>query len=258
MARNNVQFQKGLGLAEFNKLYGTGDPRHRGSVPRGPGDNALAGRVRVSAIQRPRPCFLQAASTLPMPRLPQVDVRTRRNDLPQVAHAAGVVAKHASGMTWFLAMHLITSAKNDIASLELLHHLDVKWDTAWLIKQKLLEVMLQRNSIYTLAGDIQIDDAYQDGEKPAIPGKSGRAPHAVGMTGARQAPFRHHRRDAEGQARLHAVATDFGVLNAPPEPGAPATMASSRPAAYASLASRVGSSTPITTAPVFDCLVSRS
>jgi hypothetical protein len=35
----------------------------------------------------------------------------------------------------------------------------VKWDTAWLIKQKLMEVMLQRNSIYKLKGDIQVDDA---------------------------------------------------------------------------------------------------
>ena len=75
---------------------------------------------------------------------------------------------------WFLAMHLITSAKNDIAASELSRQLDVKWDTAWLIKQKLLEAMLQRNSIYKLAGDIQIDDAYQGGEKPAIPGKTGR------------------------------------------------------------------------------------
>ena len=72
---------------------------------------------------------------------------------------------------WFLAMHLMTSSKNDIAALELARQLDVKWDTAWLIKQKLMEVMRQRNSIYKLAGDIQIDDAYQGGEKP---GKRGR------------------------------------------------------------------------------------
>src|SRR5262245_53251071 len=30
---------------------------------------------------------------------------------------------------WFLAMHLMTSAKNDIAALELARQLDVKWDT---------------------------------------------------------------------------------------------------------------------------------
>jgi len=72
---------------------------------------------------------------------------------------------------WFLAMHLMTASKNDIAALELARQIDVKWDTAWLIKQKLMEVMRQRNSIYQLAGDVQIDDAYQGGEKP---GKRGR------------------------------------------------------------------------------------
>jgi hypothetical protein len=39
-------------------------------------------------------------------------------------------------MKWFLAMHLMTSVKNDIAALELARQLDVKWDTAWFIKQE--------------------------------------------------------------------------------------------------------------------------
>jgi hypothetical protein len=39
-------------------------------------------------------------------------------------------------------MHLITSGKNDIAALELSRQIDVKWDTAWLMKQKISEVML--------------------------------------------------------------------------------------------------------------------
>jgi transposase-like protein len=72
---------------------------------------------------------------------------------------------------WFLAIHLMTAAKNDIASLELARQLDVKWDTAWLIKQKLMEVMRQRNQAYRLEGLIQVDDAYVGGEKP---GKRGR------------------------------------------------------------------------------------
>jgi hypothetical protein len=54
----------------------------------------------------------------------------------------------------------------DVAALELSHQLDVKWDTAWLLKLKLMEVMLHRNSIYKLARDIQVDDGYIGGEKP--------------------------------------------------------------------------------------------
>ena len=61
--------------------------------------------------------------------------------------------------------------QNDISSLELARQLDVKWDTAWLIKQKLMEVMRQRNSIYKLEGIVQIDDAYIGGEKPGKPGR---------------------------------------------------------------------------------------
>jgi hypothetical protein len=39
------------------------------------------------------------------------------------------------------------------------------------MKQKLMEVMKHRNSIYKLAGHMQVDDAYQGGEKA---GKRGR------------------------------------------------------------------------------------
>ena len=75
---------------------------------------------------------------------------------------------------WFLAMHLLTCSKNDISALELSRQLGVKWDTAWLIKQKLMEAMFQRNSMYKLDGDVQIDDAYLGGERPGKPGKAGR------------------------------------------------------------------------------------
>jgi len=69
--------------------------------------------------------------------------------------------------------------KNDVAALELMRHLDVTWNCASLIKQKLMEVMFQRNSMHKLKGDIQIDDAYQGGEKS---GKTGRG-------AANKAPF---------------------------------------------------------------------
>jgi hypothetical protein len=42
----------------------------------------------------------------------------------------------------------------------------VKWDTAWLIKQKLMETMRQRNNRYKLKDEVQLDDAYLGGEKP--------------------------------------------------------------------------------------------
>jgi hypothetical protein len=77
---------------------------------------------------------------------------------------------------WFLAIYLITSAKNDIAALELARQLGVKWDTAWLIKQKLMEVMRQRNASYKLEGDVQTTAMTKGtllaAPRPAFPGFS--------------------------------------------------------------------------------------
>jgi len=160
LARNKVQFQRGLSLAGFNKLYGTEELCHDALMTmRWPGGFVCPKcQGRVHAYCKPRKLLQCRACRV------QTSVRS-----------GTIFHKSRTPLSkWFLAMHLITSAKNDIASLELSRHLDVKWDTAWLMKQKLLEVMLQRNSIYKLEGDIQIDDAYQGGEKPAIPGKTGR------------------------------------------------------------------------------------
>ena len=48
MARNKVQYQKGLSEAEFDRQYGS-----EGAVPRGGGQVAVAGRLRLPALRRP-------------------------------------------------------------------------------------------------------------------------------------------------------------------------------------------------------------
>ena len=151
MARNAVQFQKGLSMAEFLRLYGTEDQCHAAVVAmRWPG-GFVCPRCAGSVYSycQPKRLFQCTACRL------------------QTSARAGTIFHKSRTplVKWFLAMHLMTSAKNDIAALELARQLDVKWDTAWLIKQKLMEVMKQRNSIYKLAGDVQVDDAYQGGEK---------------------------------------------------------------------------------------------
>jgi len=42
---------------------------------------------------------------------------------------------------WFLSMHLLTQAKNNLSALELQRHLGVSYRTAWAVKHKILEVM---------------------------------------------------------------------------------------------------------------------
>ena len=157
MARNRVQFQKGLSLAAFNARYGTQEACHAalvamrwpdGFVCPGCGSN----RHGYSPARRHFQCS---------------DCRLQTS-----AKSGTIFHKSKTPLTkWFLAMHLITGSKNDISGLELARLLGVKWDTAWLMKQKLMGVMRQRNSIYRLAGDVQIDDAYLGGEKAGKPGR---------------------------------------------------------------------------------------
>jgi hypothetical protein len=73
---------------------------------------------------------------------------------------------------WFLAMHLLTQSKNNVAALELKRHLGVCYKTAWLIKHQLMEVMRRREDGRQLDGRVEIDDAYVGGERSG--GKSGR------------------------------------------------------------------------------------
>ena len=73
---------------------------------------------------------------------------------------------------WFLAMHLLTQAKNNVSALELKRHLGVSYPTAWLVKHKLMEVMRLREESRQLTGRVEIDDAYLGGESTG--GKTGR------------------------------------------------------------------------------------
>lgn len=66
---------------------------------------------------------------------------------------------------WFLAMHLITQAKNGISSLELSRQLGISQNSAWLIMHKLMQAMLERDGARQLAGRVQIDDAYWGGRR---------------------------------------------------------------------------------------------
>ena len=189
MARNKVQFQRGLSLAEFLRLYGSEEQCHTALVKMRWPNGFVCPKCKGSAHAycNPRRLFQCRSCRV------QTSVR-----------AGTIFHKSRTPLTkWFLAMHLIMAAKNEIASLELSRHLDVKWDTAWLLKQKLMEVMFQRNSIYKLEGDIQIYDAYQGGEKPALPGKTGRGargkvPFVVAVEVRNGHPIREQLRRADG------------------------------------------------------------
>jgi transposase-like protein len=74
--------------------------------------------------------------------------------------------------TWFLAIYLITQSKTGIAALALRRYLDVSYNTAWSLKQKIMQVMKERDDRRPLSGVIQVDDVYWGGRRSG--GKSGR------------------------------------------------------------------------------------
>lgn len=151
VARNPVQFQKGLSLGDFLARYGSEEQCHAALVelrwPNGFTCPQCGGHAH--GICGPRQLFQCSACRH------QTSVR------------AGTVfeASKLPLTKWFLAIYLITQSKNDIAALELMRQLGVKYDTAWLLKQKLMATMLARNRQRPLSGQVQIDDAYLGGER---------------------------------------------------------------------------------------------
>lgn len=161
MARNVVQFQKGLSLSGFLSQYGSEDQCHAKLValrwPKGFECPRCGGRRH--GVVGPRKLFQCSACRY------QASVK-----------AGTIFAASKLPLTkWFLAIYLMTQSKNDIAALELMRQLGVKYDTAWLMKQKLMAVMLTRNGQRRLSGRVQMDDAYLGGEKRwSEGGKRGR------------------------------------------------------------------------------------
>ena len=161
VARNPVQFQKGLSLGAFLAAYGTEERCHAALVALRWPNGFVCPRCggRKHGVIGPRRLFQCSACRY------------------QASVKAGTVfaASKLELTKWFLAIYLMTQSKNDIAALELMRQLGVKYDTAWLVKQKLMAAMLERNRQRLLAGEVQIDDAYLGGEmKRAEGGKRGR------------------------------------------------------------------------------------
>ena len=144
MAMNRVQFQPGLSMAEFTGLYGTQELCEAAvrswRWPEGfvcPG----CGTTDHSEFRRGSLLYFQCCSC--------------RHQCSLICGT--IFASTKLPLTrWFLAMHLLTQAKNNVAALELMRHLGVSYPTAWLIKHKIMEVMRQREERRYLTGRVEI------------------------------------------------------------------------------------------------------
>ncbi len=75
-------------------------------------------------------------------------------------------------MRWFLAMQLLTQAKNNVSALELKRQLGVYYPSAWFIKHKLMQAMCVRESSRKLDGPHRIRRRLPG--RRALRGKPGR------------------------------------------------------------------------------------
>jgi ribosomal protein L37AE/L43A len=160
MGINKVQFQRGLSMAQFMERYGTEEKCHAAVVAlRWPGGFVCpeCGETRHCTFERKGLTYWQCSACR-----------------EQTTVMCGTIfeATKLPLTTWFLAMHLLTQAKNNVSALELKRHLGVRYKTAWLLKHKLMQVMSEREEPRQLDGRVEIDDAYLGGELPG--GKSGR------------------------------------------------------------------------------------
>jgi transposase-like protein len=160
MARSAIQFQKGLSLSQFQRIYGS-DAQC---------EAALEKARWPDGYQCPR-CQGHEHGLVYGRRLKRYQCRACSH---QGTLTAGTImqATKLPLTTWFLAFYLIGQAKTVISSLELSRHLGVNYDTAWLLHNKILRAMTEREEGYLLRGKFQMDDAYLGGELPG--GRAGR------------------------------------------------------------------------------------
>ena len=151
MARNKVQFQKGLSEADFEALYGSEEKC----------------RAVVVAWRWPKGfecpvCGRHTYSEVKTRGLYQCSACRRQTSL-----IAGTIfaSTKVPLQTWFRAMYHMTQSKQGISSVELARRLGVTQTTAWTIKHKLAQVMMERDAGKQLRGCVELDDVYLGGER---------------------------------------------------------------------------------------------
>ena len=147
MGINKVQFQKGLSMVQFMERYGTEEKCHAAVVALRWPDGFVCpecGETRHCTFERKGLTYWQCSACR-----------------GQTTVMCGTIfeATKLPLTTWFLAMHLLTQAKNNVSALELKRHLGVRYKTAWLLKHKLMQVMSEREELRQLDGRVEIDDA---------------------------------------------------------------------------------------------------
>jgi transposase-like protein len=151
MPKNKIQFQKGLSLQRFHKLYGTEEQCR-----------ALLFKYRwPNGFICPK-CGHKHFYQLTARTLFQCCTCRFQSSL-----ISGTIFESTKLplTTWFLAIYLITQSKDGISSLSLSRCLGISANASLRMKHKLQQVMKEADDAHPLNTMIQIDDAYWGGKK---------------------------------------------------------------------------------------------
>jgi len=166
MARNKIQFQKGISLNEFLQQYGSEDQcfdaLYSWRWPKG---------FECPVCGHDKRCEVSAR------RLQQCN-RCHH----QTSIIAGTIfeASKLPLTIWFQGIYLMTQDKKGISAMQLHRQLGISYNAAWRMKHKLMQVMLERDTAKKLSGFVELDDAYLGGE---------RSGGTVGRGAAGKTPF---------------------------------------------------------------------
>ncbi len=158
MARNKVQFQKGVSLNDFIKDYGSEEQCF----------DALFTWKWPDGFKCPN-CGHDKCCQLTIRKLQQCNSCHHQASL-----TAGTIfdSTKLPLTTWFQGLYLITQSKKGISVMKLHRDLGISYNAAWRMKHKIMQVMLERDHDKKISGIIELDDAYIGGERTG--GKRGR------------------------------------------------------------------------------------
>ncbi len=180
MARNQVQFQKGLSMTAFIQQYGSEAKCFE----------ALFKWRWPNGFICPH-CGCDKHCQLTERKLQQC-YRCRR----QTSLTAGTLFESTKlPLTlWFQGLYLMTQHKKGISAMALHRQLGISYNAAWRMKHKLMQAMMERDHEKKLSGFIELDDAYLGGERTGCkPGRGaeGKTPFVAAVeTTAQGCPTR--------------------------------------------------------------------
>jgi transposase-like protein len=158
MPRNNVQFQKGLSEPEFDRRFGKEDQCR---------EHLISWRWPKGFVC-PQ-CGGERHSLINSRKLFQCSSCRRQTSI-----TAGTIfaSTKLPLWIWFRGIYHLTQTKQGISSIELARRLGITQNSAWMMKHKLQQVMLERDAGKRLEGRVEIDDAFLGGA--SMGGKRGR------------------------------------------------------------------------------------